>query len=145
IDYFLTSNLMEPPDAEAHYTERLVRLPNLSGHYEPLNLAPVTVTRAEHGLRPHATVFWCAHMMSKFLPQYDDVFARIARRVGDCQFVFAATLRSAEIAVQFRDRLVGAFAARGLDCDVHCVFLPVLPLHEFIAVEGLSDVFLDTI
>ncbi len=29
IDYFLSSDLMEPPDADAHYTEHLVRLPNL--------------------------------------------------------------------------------------------------------------------
>ncbi len=34
IDYFLTSALMEPPDADALYSEKLVRLPNLSIYYE---------------------------------------------------------------------------------------------------------------
>ena len=28
IDYFLSSDLMEPPDADDHYTEKLIRLPN---------------------------------------------------------------------------------------------------------------------
>ncbi|MEA2739864.1 MAG: hypothetical protein QOH05_3171 [Acetobacteraceae bacterium] len=35
IDYFLSSTLMEPPDADRYYTERLVRLPNLGLCYRP--------------------------------------------------------------------------------------------------------------
>ena len=31
IDYFLSSDFMEPPDAATHYTESLVRMPHL-GH-----------------------------------------------------------------------------------------------------------------
>ena len=30
LDYYLSSELMEPSDGQSHYTERLVRLPNLS-------------------------------------------------------------------------------------------------------------------
>ena len=46
------------------------------------------VTREELGLRAGATVFWSAQSLYKYLPQYDDVFARIARAVPDSQFVF---------------------------------------------------------
>jgi predicted O-linked N-acetylglucosamine transferase (SPINDLY family) len=35
LDYYLSSDLMEPPDGQEHYTERLVRLPNLSTYCEP--------------------------------------------------------------------------------------------------------------
>jgi protein O-GlcNAc transferase len=35
MDYFLSSDLMEPPDADAYYTERLVRVPNLGLCYLP--------------------------------------------------------------------------------------------------------------
>ena len=35
IDAFLSSELMEPPDGEAHYTEKLVRLPDLGSCYVP--------------------------------------------------------------------------------------------------------------
>src|SRR6185295_18992842 len=79
IDYFLSGELIEPPEGQEHYTEQLVRLPNIAFHYEPLALAPVTVTRAELGLRPDATAFWCAQSLFKYLPQYDEVFPRIAR------------------------------------------------------------------
>ena len=47
IDYFLSGELMEPPDADEHYTERLVRLPNLAIYYEPLELASLPLTRAQ--------------------------------------------------------------------------------------------------
>ena len=36
LDYYLSSDLMEPDDAIEHYTERLIRLPNLSIYYEPI-------------------------------------------------------------------------------------------------------------
>ena len=35
IDYFLSSDLMEPPAAQEHYTERLVRLQSLGTAYRP--------------------------------------------------------------------------------------------------------------
>ena len=51
LDYYLSSDLMEPPDGEEHYTERLVRLPNLSIYYEPPDAAPAAADRAALGLR----------------------------------------------------------------------------------------------
>src|SRR6201987_5738552 len=77
IDYFLSSDLMEPSEADALYSERLVRLPNLSIYYEPVDQPPVRIDRAELGLREHAVVYWCAQSLPKYLPQFDDVFARI--------------------------------------------------------------------
>ena len=82
LDYFLSSDLMEPPEAQGYYSEKLVRLPNLSIYYEPVVSEPVAVTRAELGLRPGATVFWSAQSLYKYLPQYDEVFVRIARRLA---------------------------------------------------------------
>ena len=49
MDYFLSSALMEPPDGDQHYTERLVRLPNLSIYYEPLELSLPVITREQLG------------------------------------------------------------------------------------------------
>src|SRR5262249_7521549 len=88
IDYFLSSDRMEPPDAQAHYTERLVRLPNLSIFYEPPQAPPAGVGRGELGLRADAVAYWCCQSLPKYLPQFDEVFARIAAAVGNCQFAF---------------------------------------------------------
>ena len=136
---------MEPPDAQAYYTEKLVRLPNLSIYYEPVAGEPVAVTRAELGLRPGATVFWSAQSLSKYLPQHDEVFVRIARAARDCQFVFLRHFGGANITRVIRERLNRAFAAAGLRADDYCVFLDRMSQSKFVAAAGLSDVFLDSI
>ena len=144
-DYFLSSDLMEPPDAQAYYTEKLVRLPNLSIFYEPVVVEPVSVTREELSLRPRATVFWSAQSLYKYLPQYDNVFVRIALAAGDCQFVFLRHFGGANITRIVRERLNRAFAAAGLRADDHCVFLDRMSQSKFVAAAGLSDIFLDSI
>jgi predicted O-linked N-acetylglucosamine transferase (SPINDLY family) len=145
LDYFLSSELMEPADAEDHYTERLIRLPNLSIHYEPIEDAPVAVTRRDLGLRPRAIAFWCGQSLYKYLPQFDEVFARIALSVGDCQFAFIRYDGGDAVTDLFRRRLDRAFAACGLKAGDHCLFLPRLEQGAFIAATGQCDVFLDSI
>jgi predicted O-linked N-acetylglucosamine transferase (SPINDLY family) len=145
LDHYLSSELMEPPDGDAHYVERLVRLPNLSIHYEPLDVPPVAVSRAELGLRPDATVFWCGQSLYKYLPQYDAMFARIAREVPGCQFAFIRYRRGDDANALFRQRLDRAFAAVGLRAEDHCVVLPRLDQQRFIAATGQADIFLDSL
>jgi predicted O-linked N-acetylglucosamine transferase (SPINDLY family) len=145
IDYFLSSDLMEPPDGDAHYTERLVRLPNLSIYYEPESFPPVTMNRAELGLRDQTPAFWCGQSLYKYLPQFDQVFPRIAKESGGCQFAFIRHAGGEAVNELFRKRLDRAFAAHGLNAADHCVFLPRLGADRFIAAIGQCDVFLDSI
>jgi predicted O-linked N-acetylglucosamine transferase (SPINDLY family) len=145
IDYFLSSELMEPPGAELHYSERLVRLPNLSIHYEPGDLVVVQIDRSELGLRHDAVVYWCAQSLPKYLPQFDDVFARIASNVTDCQFVFIEFAGGESVTDLFRVRMTRAFGSVGLDASRHCVFLPRLAPEQFAAAIGQCDVVLDSI
>jgi protein O-GlcNAc transferase len=145
LDCYLSSDLMEPPGDAQHYTERLVRLPNLSIYYEPPDAVPAAADRAALGLRASATVFWCAQSLPKYLPQYDQVFPRIARDAGDCQFVFIQFPGGAQITAQFRERLDHAFAAFGLNAANHCVFVPRLKPQEFVAAIGACNAVLDSI
>jgi predicted O-linked N-acetylglucosamine transferase (SPINDLY family) len=146
LDYFLSSDLMEPPDAQDHYTEQLVRLPNLSVYYEPVDFVAPPVTRTELGLRDDAVVYWSAQSLFKYLPQYDEVFPRIAREVGDCQFVFIGSQKGERVTDALRRRLDRAFTRFGFASAVdHCVFLPRQKPERFIAASGQCDVLLDNI
>lgn len=145
MDYFLSSDLMEPANAESHYTERLVRLPNLSIFYEPDNFPPAFVTRAELGLREGVAAFWCGQSLFKYLPQYDDIFARIAKESGDCQFAFIRHQGGEQVNELFQRRLDRAFSAAGLNMSDHCLFLPRLGADRFVAAIGQCDIFLDSI
>ena len=145
IDYFLSSDLMEPPDADLHYNERLVRLPNLSIYYEPLDTPTVEIDRKTLGLRDGSVAYWCGQSLFKYLPQYDHVFARIARAAGNCQFVFIQSIHGGEMTYRMRRRLSRAFAVFGLDAARYCVFLPRLSKAQFAAAIGQCDVVLDSL
>jgi predicted O-linked N-acetylglucosamine transferase (SPINDLY family) len=145
LDYYLSSDLMEPPDAQDHYTERLLRLPNLSIYYEPLNPQLVPLSRTDLGLRSTATLYWCGQSLFKYLPQFDEVFPRIARDVGDCQFVFIQHPTGTHLNELFLQRLDQAFAAFGLRAADYCFLLPPLDQCRFVAAIGLCDIVLDSI
>jgi predicted O-linked N-acetylglucosamine transferase (SPINDLY family) len=136
---------MEPPEGEDHYTEQLIRIPNLSIFYEPNEPKSVALDRTSLGLRATATVYWCGQALYKYLPQFDQIFARIASEVEDCQFVFIAFPGSPQVTELFRTRLEQAFASFGLDASNYCVFLPRLDPHQFVAAIGQCDIVLDSI
>jgi protein O-GlcNAc transferase len=145
IDFFLSSELMEPADGAEHYREKLVRLANLSIYYEPLERPKLSMTRAELGLRASATLFWSCQSLPKYLPQFDPLFARIAREAPDCQFTFIEFPGAPHLTELFKLRLANAFSAVGLDAREHCVVLPRLAPERFHAAMGMADVFLDSV
>lgn len=145
IDYYLSSDLMEPSEGAEHYTESLIRLPNLSIYYEPSGRASVPVTRPQLRMREGAVVFWCGQSIYKYLPQYDGVFARIAKSSPNCQFAFIRHFGATEINELFEARLEQAFAGLELRSADHCIFLNRLDESDFSAAMGQCDIFLDSI
>ncbi|MBN1569445.1 MAG: tetratricopeptide repeat protein [Acidobacteria bacterium] len=145
IDYYLSSDLMEPDGADSHYTEQLVRLPNLSIYYEPLSLEPAPLCRSDMGLRDDSILFLCLQSLFKYLPQFDDVFPRIALKVGSCQFAFLSFVRSAQLGERFMRRLAKAFARHGLKCEDYVGFLPHLAPRDYQGLNRIADIFLDSI
>jgi predicted O-linked N-acetylglucosamine transferase (SPINDLY family) len=83
--------------------------------------------------------------LPKYLPQFDQVFARIAAKVPGCQFTFIEFAGGRGVTEMFRGRLDRAFLALGLKAADHCVFLPRLAPDHFVAAIGQCDVVLDSI
>ena len=77
LDYFLSAGSIEPPDADRHYTERLVRLRRLPAFYEPPALQ--ARDRATLGLPPEGTLYGCPQSLFKLHPEFDAVLAAIAQ------------------------------------------------------------------
>jgi protein O-GlcNAc transferase len=144
IDYYLSSDLMEPSNADYHYTEQIVRLPNLSIYYEPFDTKPANITRDSYDLRKNSILYLCSHTPSTHLPQYDDIYPRIAREVEDCQFIFISHYQSKAVTKQFRERISKAFDRFDLNWKEYLVFLPHLDQEHFFAINSVSDIFLDT-
>jgi len=142
IDYFLSSDLMEPEGASQHYTEQLVRLPNLSVYYTPHTFPSIAIARERFGLRKQNIIFFSGQSLFKYLPQYDCLFPAIARAIPESRFVFVAHA-STHITERFKRRLERAFAVDGLDGRAHIVVVPHLSTAEFHGLMQASDVFLD--
>jgi protein O-GlcNAc transferase len=145
IDDYLSSDLMEPPEAAAQYTEHLVRLPNLSIWYEPPALTPTPLSRAELGFSDEDVLYWCCQSLFKYMPQHDWVFARIAAQLPAARFLFIEYAHGDRVTAIFKERLAAAFAGHGLDAEHHCRFLPPMEMARFAAIGGLADLFLDSI
>ena len=145
IDYYLSGELMEPADADTHYTEKLIRLPNLSIFYTPFEFPFVDMDREAFGLRPDPVLYHCCQSLYKFLPQYDEVFPRIAKEVGNCRFLFSSFPFIGEVLEKFRARISKAFQDFDLDADEYVVHLPLLNPEQYQALNRLSDVYLDCI
>ncbi|MFZ3138326.1 MAG: tetratricopeptide repeat protein [Thermodesulfovibrionales bacterium] len=145
IDYYLSSDLMEPPDADEHYTEKLIRLPNLSIYYTPLDIPLTDMNRETLGLRSTSILYLCCQSLFKYLPQYDEVFPRIAQQIGDCQLLFISNPRSANLTKQFRLRVEQAFIKFNLNPKDYIVFLPFLNTVQYGTLNNICDVFLDSI
>lgn len=145
VDYFLSSALMEPENAQTHYSEALICLPKIGISYaQPVIPAP-TKTRADFGLREDAVVYLACQLWCKLLPQHDYLFAAIARQVPNAQFVFIARPSSAYVLEQFNQRLKRAFASVGLESDHYCVLLPPQNQTDYWDLNQRSDIFLDSL
>jgi predicted O-linked N-acetylglucosamine transferase (SPINDLY family) len=143
VEYFLSSELMEPGHGQAHYTEQLVLLPGIGFCYEkPAIPALMWNARSDFGIREDAVAYLCWQSPHKYLPDGDRVFARIAARLKAAQFVFRAP--NPAMAEDFRRRLGRAFSAEGLQAAEHCVFLPYLGRLGYWNLMRACDVFLDT-
>jgi protein O-GlcNAc transferase len=144
IDYFLAGDLMEPPEADDHYTEKLVRLPNLSIYYTPPEIKQAELSRKTFNLRPSSVLYHCCQSLYKHSPQYDEIFPRIAQQVGDCQFLFVSYPNISSVVEQFRLRISKAFASFNLKAEDYVVFLPPLPPDWYQAMNCVADVYIDT-
>jgi len=144
IDYFLSADALEPPQADDHYTERLVRLPGLGCFYDPPKGEVPEIDPAALGIREGVPLLVCAGTPFKYTPRHDAVLVEIARRLGECQLVFFMP-PAAEVMERLRFRLEGAFARAGLDLARCAVFVPWQNRQAFRGLLQAADVYLDTL
>ncbi|NWF76288.1 MAG: tetratricopeptide repeat protein [Nitrospirae bacterium] len=146
IDYYLSSKLMEPLDGDEHYTEKLIRLPNLGFYYSPIDITSENANREMFGLNSDSIVYLCSHALFTYLPQYDDIFPQIAKEVYNSKFVFISQFDIKNfVTEQFIMRLKKAFSSYKKEYEKHVVFLPHLTPERYFLLNSVSDIFLDTI
>ena len=142
IDYYLSSDLMEPDDALDQYSEKLVRLPNLALYINPSRY--VVDTDLPFALPESRVLYGCLQSLFKYLPQFDSVLTCIAARVPNSCFLFIEGNPSS-LTAAIRDRLRGTFAGAGLDFEHFVRFLPRMTAGQYGGLLTKIDVNIDSI
>ena len=149
IDRFFTAAAMEPEGGDAHYVERLARLPGIGTSYPRPTLpaqpagAARALLRERLKLPPDTPLFLCPQALFKILPDDDALFARVLEAApGSVLVVFEGRHRA--LTGQFLRRLGAALAARGLDSRARVRILARMPRPDFLQVNVACDAMLDT-
>jgi hypothetical protein len=132
VDYYLSSELMEPENGDEHYTEKLIRLPGSGLHWNPVLPLPSNKTREELGI-PDGLVYFMAQNIRKLAPKWDYLFAEIQARTGAPMFFIDFGVEGAIDLT--KDRLEKA--------GVKATWLPRMPQSDFVRMQQLCDVSLD--
>ena len=80
IDYFLSSDLLEPADADAHYTERLVRFANSPHYLSAPRIVGPPLSRGNFPLPCDTRWYVCHQTLFKIHPDFDRIIGEILRR-----------------------------------------------------------------
>ncbi|MGH6933867.1 MAG: tetratricopeptide repeat protein [Dongiaceae bacterium] len=139
IDVALSSQAMEPPGADSHYSEKLVPLTHLGFSYRRPAIDPAV----EFDRGGATLVYVCPQNLSKLLPDQDQLFARIAAQLPDAVFWFVAG-DAAPVTRQFAARLGRAFERFGARPDGRIRLLPRMDQQSFYAMYRAADVYLDS-
>lgn len=138
IDYFISSQLMEGDRPQDHYSEILIQLPNIGVAYPALGDIPTQIKDKSYFSFPESSIIYlCLQAPFKYLPQYDYLLPAIAQQVPQAKFVF---LRGELL----RQRLDRAFSAQGLVYTDFCLFLKIPAREDYLMLNLVADVFLDT-
>jgi protein O-GlcNAc transferase len=140
IDYFLSSELLETGEADQHYTETLVRLPQLPVfYYRPTLPAPLKGRHA-FGLPEDRHLYACPQSLFKLHPDFDPILRGILQRdPGGMLILLQGKYPSWTEALRGRfTQTLGGVAER-------VVFLPRMGRTDFLNVTALADVLLDPI
>jgi len=138
LDYFLSSREMEPPDADLHYSERLVRLNRLPCFYERPTVPAAIPSRRELGLPVGGTLYGCPQSLYKFHPDFDAVLEEIANGDPDGHIVALEGIDP-----NWSDLLRRRWAESHPSLVRRVHFLPRVPTDRFLALLASFDVLLD--
>lgn len=140
IDYFVSSELLETEGAQAHYTEKLVRLKDLAVYYDRPVLPSKRTGRQELGLPTDAHLYGCPQSLFKLHPQFDELVGAILRRDPRGLLVLISGPHPS-----WDELLRERFRRTIPDVASRVRFVPRLGHEDFLALNAACDVLLDPI
>ena len=139
IDYFISSALLELPEASSHYSERLIRLAHLPTYYFRPDTPENPLTRNDLGLPREGHLYVCPQNLFKFHPGFDATLGDLLRRDPDGYLILIDDARGGHWKRLLSDR----FRLSLGDVIERIIFIPHMPGEKFLGLLTLADVVLD--
>lgn len=141
IDYFLSHDALEQEinTAQTHYSEKLVPLRNLTCYQNRPTLTGPIKSRQDFGFNASDHLYVCSQSLFKIHPDFDKVLGEILRRDPDGKAVFLHghyPVLAEDLLKRWRNKIP--------DVVDRIVFLKRLNQQDFIQLQALADVLLDT-
>ncbi len=138
IDYFISSQYLEPAGGEAHYTEKLVKLAHLANYYYRPEPSASRKSRGDFGLAEADHLYVCPQSLFKLHPDDDDVFRQIVELDPLARIVLIEGQQPTWAGL-LRERLSQTMGK----ASERVYFVPRQPQPEFQRLLELADVVLD--
>jgi len=139
LDYFLSSEGMEPEGSEPCFSEQLVKLKDLTTYYYAPAPPEQDYTRADYDLPDDRRLYVCPQTLFKFHPDFDEVLGDLLRRDPEGILVLINDAFGGLLRDQLRKRFESAFA----DVSDQVRFVDKMPLDRFFGLVMLADAVLD--
>ena len=140
LDYYLSTLYAEPPQAQQHYTERLVllnRFPMFCHYPAP----PRAISnRDKYGLPTNCNLYMCCQSLFKIHPDFDAIIGTILKR-DDNGILLLFEGKYTSWGKLLRKR----FARTLTEVIDRIHFHPRVPTEDFLSIISLADVMIDTI
>ena len=142
IDWYLSPAAMEPEDAGRLYSEKLALLPGLGTRYAtPSGVAQGS--RADFGLPEDRNLYLVPQSLFKIHPDNDALLADVLARDPKGLLVLYAAPHE-PVTMALGARLALALGVRGMLLEDRAIFLRYMTHGEYLRVNRLCDVMLDT-
>ena len=136
IDYVIADSVVIPPGHEAHFSEKIVRLPHSYQPTDDKRAVGDPRSRADHGLPDGGFVFCSFNLAYKFTPEVFDIWTKLLAAV-ESSVLWLLEPSAAAVAALRQEA-----AARGIAPD-RLIFAPKCPSHEHLARLSHADLALD--
>ncbi|MBK6744371.1 MAG: tetratricopeptide repeat protein [Hydrogenophilales bacterium] len=143
IDYFISCAGMEPDHAQEQYSERLVLLPGIGTVYDPPGRI-VARQRADFGLPDDRVLYLVPQSLFKLHPDNDALFVRLLSRCERALLVLFKDHYPANTE-RYLNRLESRLHAAGLNIDDKVRLLEPCSHEDYLSINALCDVMLDSL
>ena len=137
VNYYLSSDLVEPPEAQDHYSERLLLAPTLLT-YQQRPHHEIRRSRESFGFTAQQHLYVCDQQPGKFHPDFDALLAGILSR-DPLGIVVGGGDRYGFATQRLRQRLVNTIP----DGAQRIQFMPRLDYGAYLDLLAAADVLLD--